>query len=205
MVVQSAWASERMGRSLWTAKWQTTSPTDLPGHFGTSIPGDCAPFRGHLNNQDGDRGGYRSGCTILLYLIDQRRRAGADPSTLLRAIRNRAGNGTTEIGRLWKYLGGDDRSAGTLQGELLLSLYADDLIPGISDRLKLGSLDWTTQRAQGGLAFPSQTINAVTSADITFPLWRPDGSVVELLVPSQGAIVQILNPVGNSGIAAVKR
>jgi hypothetical protein len=207
MVMQSVWASERMRKYFWTAHWGESVPSDLPTHWTPQdLENSCAPPAGHLTNGYGELGGYRTGCTILEYLIDQRRREGANPATLLRALSKRP-DGLNEIGKLWRYLGGGVRSASTLQGELMLSLYADGLISGISDHLQSAAIDMNYFRTCCGeqFQFPLTTIAASNSLDLEVPLRLPDGVVIEIVVPPGGAIISLPISRPNVGFGIVVR
>lgn len=207
MIVESMWASERMGKPFWTAKWGEPTKTDLPLNTGPGpLATHCLPFDGHLMMGFGDTGGYRTGCTFLMYLIEQRRREGADPTTMLRMISKRPYT-LNEVGKLWIYLGGSVRSSNTLMGEMMLSLYADGVIPGISEKLQWSSFDlaYIHNRYSDLIQFPGTVVDISRSIDLAVPLRLPDGVVLELVVPPGGATVSLPMQRNNVGFGIVLR
>jgi hypothetical protein len=153
------------------------------------------------------QGDYTTGCGVLRYLIEQRLQGGADRYQQLRTLKARLSRG--DLGPIWTLLGGTGRTEEELEGEYLLSQYADDYASGISDRLTIGSYNLRAQpswfTAIQPFLFPMFTTSGAVPSDILVSLSMPDGIVFELADVPDGTMLNLPTSASNLSVAIVKR
>jgi hypothetical protein len=122
-------------------------------------------------------GGYGHGMYLTWYLVQQAA-DGADVLAALGHLRHRAsGPRVLAVGPVFALAGGKGRSESDLQGEYLLSFYADDHVPGISRRIMQPSWDLPANWSHYPLR--SFVLNAHDPEE-DVALARPDGIVFEV-------------------------
>lgn len=195
--------SSGAGKPLWTANWRDNIPYQNAS-YSIKVPLQCFTQSGYYADRGAFDGiAYLSGCGMLDYLVDQRRREGADPSAVMQLMPKRVSAG--ELRPVWEALGGANRTEDELQAEYLLAHYADDVVPGSSGRLSIGAYDFGALRSANRFPFPLKTIDGTVASETLLGLQMPDGLVVEVKVPAGGATLSLGNAASNLGMAIVRR
>ena len=165
----------------------------------------CYPNSGYYADRAAfDHRAYMMGCGALLYLVDQRRLEGSEPTQTFRRLLERSSRG--DLQPVWSQLGGKDRTEEQLQGEYLLSYYADDQVPGISPRLRISAFNWSRERTNGNLRFPLFTVDGSRPQDVRLDLQMPDGLTFELTATAAGLTLVPPPPArSNFGLAILKK
>jgi hypothetical protein len=136
-------------------------------------------------------GGYGHGSYILQYLLAQAVEPGADPGPAFGRIRHRiSSHDDGRIRPLFELVGGEGRTEAELQGEYLLSFYADDHVLEASDRLRQHG--WNVPSYSDDYPLRSFTLSR-QAPRATVALARPDGRVFEVRAEA-GAVLA-----GNTG------
>ena len=143
---------------------------------------------------------YINGPNILRYLIQQVADPGGDPVPLLGRALDRVGD--MKLLPTFNTLGGTERGEADLQGELLLSLYADDFVPGASPRIQ--NATWNLPSVNPD-AFPAREF-VLTEEDggVSIPLAWPDGIVFELDL-AETRLLSLSSPASALALGLVRR
>lgn len=183
-LTQKLWIWERDGADVWGNRG-STCPDDWPN----SVPCGTTFLRESRFGWPGlsRGGGYTHGMYLTLWLVQQALEAGDPPAATLGLLRRRnvpapyeedaLRRTTVAIAPLFEAAGGSGRTEAELQGEYLLSFYADDFVEGISPRLTNRAWDL----ARSGPLYPLRRfVMGREHAMEIFGLAKPDGIVFEV-------------------------
>lgn len=193
-LVERLWRWEREGRGFWENRGLecppgTTCRLVLMSEHRYGWPG--------LSHD----GGYGHGQNILSYLLQQAVPFGAPPHSALGGLRHRrVPHGGLALQPVFQSLNGPERSEEELQGEYLLSLYADDHVPGVSERLQ--QFSWNVPATSPDYPLRSFVLDGARTTS-TVGLATPDGIVFEVAARA-GAVLTVEPAAEDLAVAVVR-
>lgn len=212
------WSTEAVASlARWLWRWEREG-IDFWGNHGADFecPAGATCFRNFLEDRRygwpglSHDGGYGHGAYLVLYLVQQAVGPGSSPLPALGRLRHRRvplldvpGEPIrfgVAIAPLFEAISDAGRTELALQGEYLLSYYADDVVPGVSGRLT----QYTWDIGNSGMHYPLRSFvldGTTTEAEMRLAL--PDGLVFEVAALAGGVLT--VEPANTSLALAVVR
>jgi hypothetical protein len=180
MFVQQLWRWQEQGIDFWGNH----------GHVNCPPGATCERILLHQDRYGwpglSHEGGYYHGVHIVHYLVEQAIAHGASPLAAAGLLRNRrTGGEPLQLRPVFEAAGGSGRSEEELQGEYLLSFYADDNLSGISRRLTRSSWNLPANSPRYPLRhFVLDPANPLGNVELA----QPDGITFEVSAPAGGVV-----------------